>query len=243
MIRVLLIAGTDSSGGAGLFRDQSVARALGIDSVAVITAVTAQTDRRVADVSILPPASISAQISTAFETGPFDAVKIGMLGNAQIVAAVAAGLKHAACPIVLDPVTHSSSGKELLDKAGQRGLLNDLLPIIGLITPNLPELEILTKHVPDIAPDRAARTRALLEYGAGAVLLKGGHDTGDQSTDTLYQPQCVTEFSAARHPVGKRGTGCTLSTAIACYLAAGKTLGRAVGEAKEFTHAWITSRA
>ncbi len=243
MTRILLIAGTDSSGGAGLFRDQSVAQELGIDSCVAITAVTAQTDSEVLDITILPPASVSAQITAGLRSGPVAAVKIGMLANAGIVGAVCASLaRHPPCPVVLDPVTHSSSGRALLDAEGQRALLAQLLPMTAVVTPNLPELAALTQ-APESRDasraDRAARAAALLAMGAGAVLVKGGHDSGAQATDTLYEPRGMANFSAPRQNAGKRGTGCTLATAIACYLAKGMPLRPAVGAAKNFTNSWI----
>ncbi len=240
MTRILLVAGTDSSAGAGLFRDQRVALDLGVECTFAVTAVTAQTDAGVKDVALLSPRTVSAQIEAAFEGGPVDAIKIGMLGNAEIVAAVADALGAVACPVVLDPVLQSTSGAELLDGVGVEVMLRDLLPLVRVVTPNLPEFERLTRSAGRTA---AARERAgmLLGAGAGAVLVKGGHGSGPLCTDILHDRCGTIRYSSPRRARGRRGTGCTLSTAIACLLGQGMDLPSAVQMAKDYTARWISA--
>lgn len=238
--RILLIAGTDGSAGAGLFRDQRVALELGVECAFAVTGVTAQTDAGVRDIALLSPQIVSAQIEAAFESGPVDAIKIGMLGNAGIVAAVADALGAVACPVVLDPVLQSTSGAELLDGAGVEVMLRDLLPLVRVVTPNLPEFERLTGSAGRTATAHE-RAGMLLGAGAGAVLVKGGHGSGPLCIDVLHDRGGATRYPSPRWTRGRRGTGCTLSTAIACFLGQGMDLPSAVERAKDYTARWISA--
>lgn len=232
MTVILAIGGTDSSGGAGLTRDTAMAAELGVAVRPVVTAVTVQTDEAVLGVHPCPPEAVADQIRAALATDPTPgAVKIGMLGSAAIAKAVEAALP-AGLPAVLDPVLKASSGGMLMDAAGFGALMRRA----ALVTPNLVELEVLA----GIEGPLEAQAAALLAQGVQAVLVKGGHGTGSESTDLLFTPQGpVRRYTAQRLPVSKRGTGCSLATAIACHLARGAVLDSACGQAKLSVHRWL----
>lgn len=237
---VLMIGGMDSSGGAGLLRDCAVAADFEVPARVAVTAVTAQTDKAVLRADICAPQMVQAQIRAAFQQGPVAAVKIGMLGNAAVVRAVAEALRaelpvdgSAFVPVVLDPVIESSSGKALLDGAGIRAL-SELLPLVDLVTPNLPELARLGQVLGVEDP-----VAALLQAGAGAVLVKGGHDSGAKAVDRLVTLDQATTFAAPRLAGTRRGTGCTLAAAIACGLSVGQSLPEAVKQAKAHVTAYL----
>lgn len=236
---VLTIAGSDSSGGAGLLRDVAVTRDLGLHARCVVTAVTAQTDRGVAQSLPMPAGLVAAQLETGLEEQPPDAVKIGMLGNEQIVMAVASALKGRDIPVVLDPVLAATSGRALLTADGVAAMIAHLLPLCTLVTPNLSEAAALTDTGDD--SDLARQAGKLRGFGAQAVLIKGGHGHGRLSTDTLFDADGTLPLSARRLAASRRGTGCTLSTAIACFLASGRDLRQACDAAKRFTHRWLAA--
>lgn len=228
----LTIAGSDSSGGAGIAVDLKTFAAFGLHGLAAITAVTAQTAQRVHAIHPVPAAHVETQIRAAFADYRVGAVKIGMLASAPIVRAVSRALRAAAPrPIVLDPVLASSSGTSLLTVAGLRVLREDLLPIATLLTPNLPEAEILLGRRIVDAVQAACDLRAL---GARAVLLKGGHGRGRKVLDVLADARGVMELRHPRLPVRARGTGCALASAIAAGLACGRTLREAIADAEAF---------
>lgn len=233
---LLCIGGMDSSGGAGLLRDAATAAEFGLTCRVAVTAVTAQTDRAVSAVNPVPPDVVAAQIFAAAPGA--GAVKIGMLGDGAIVDAVAAALAGALrdVPLVLDPVLRSSSGRDLLDRAGLAALVDTLLPRAMLLTPNLPELRALGDWM-DLPPTATedAIVAALQARGAGAVLVKGGHaETAGEARDRLYLPAGggVRDFTAPRHARALRGTGCHLASAIAAGLALGHPLEGAIARAK-----------
>ncbi|OWU84308.1 hypothetical protein ATO6_14920 [Oceanicola sp. 22II-s10i] len=230
MARVLLIGGTDSSGGAGLARDVATAARMGVEPCVAVTAVTAQTDASVLDVRRMSSALVSAQVHAA---GPVDAAKIGMLGESAIVRAVAEALPDA--PLVLDPVLSASSGRALLDPDGVAALFDTLLPRTTLLTPNLPELGILAACLGlSSTSDEATRVSALMDRGCGAVLVKGGHAEDVESCeDRLYlSADKVIRFTGPRFAVALRGTGCQLATGIAVSLAQGRRLPDAIDLAR-----------
>lgn len=236
MTDILIIGGTDSSGGAGLTRDTAAASALGVGVAPVVTAVTAQTHSEVAKIVPIPPDVVAAQIHAALHAGSVKAVKIGMLGSNEIAETVAAALKRTAVPVVLDPVLKSSSGARLLSG----GLPEALICLADLITPNLLELAALTGHgVAQDERDIAFQSGELRAAGARAILVKGGHGGGEWSTDYLFACTGSEHFTAPRLAVNKRGTGCTLATAISCFLALGHDLSTACGRAKTFIHTWL----
>jgi hydroxymethylpyrimidine/phosphomethylpyrimidine kinase len=232
---VLLIAGTDSSGGAGLTRDVETLTRLGVAARCVVTAVTAQSRAGFRGRQLLSPAWVCEQMAAALADGLPDAIKIGMLGDAAIVRAIAGLLpRRAAVPVVLDPVLVSSSGGELLDAAGRAALIT-LFPQVTLVTPNIPEAAaLLGAPLAEGEEEQLQQARQLLGLGCGTVLLKGGHAGGAQSRDLLVQADAPPLLlSAPRQSSERRGTGCTLASAIAAELARGAALPSACARAKE----------
>ncbi len=232
---VLCVAGTDSAGCSGIAADLRTVAALGGHGQLAVTAVTAQDSCGVHAVAPMSARMVRAQMTAALEDAGTDAVKIGMLANAPIVRAVVAAL--AGCGrarVVLDPVLRSTTGRPLLDDGGQRALVELLLPLADLVTPNLPEAETLLGHrVRGIAGMKAA-ARQLRDLGAKAVLVKGGHGRG-AAVDVFDGADEVLVLSAPRiASIDTRGTGCVLSTACACFLAQGLALPEAVRRAKAF---------
>jgi hydroxymethylpyrimidine/phosphomethylpyrimidine kinase len=241
--RVLIVAGSDSSGGAGIVRDVETITAFGLKAAVAVTAVTAQSDRRVIAVQPMAPSLVTDQMEAALEGGAIRAVKIGMLANAAIVAAVADMLaRHPHVPVVLDPVLASTSGKVLLEPDGVHLMIERLLPRADLITPNLPELALLTGE-----RDVTVAIQALMQLRIRAALIKGGHANdaapqlrldADRCTDTLVrQHHPPLSFESPRHPGTLRGTGCMLASAIACGLAKGESLEASIDAAKRFVSA------
>jgi hydroxymethylpyrimidine/phosphomethylpyrimidine kinase len=237
---VLVIAGSDSSGGAGLQRDLAVLHAVGVAHASAITAITAQTDDAVRAIHHVPPAIIADQIAAAFDCRDIRAIKIGMLGTKATVTAVAASLKaRRDIPIVLDPVLVSSSGRALLDLEGLRAMRDLLFPMATLVTPNLPEMATLCGTTAAASEaEMAAQAQKLLELGPRAVLAKGGHGDGEEALDLLVTRDAgVLRLSVPRLNASMRGTGCALSTAIAAGLASGKSLRESCKSAKEHVQA------
>jgi len=229
---VLVIAGSDSSGGAGLTRDVVTLTSMNVDVSCVVTAVTAQTNQRVSAVQYVTPAMVRQQIRDGFAAEDIGAVKIGMLGTVDIVQVVADELRlHPRVPIVLDPVILSSSGGVLLEADGIQLMMNILMPLASVLTPNLPELHRLTMTLAESA-DVISRARFLLSSGAQAVLVKGGHVDAAQARDVLITTEAEQWFVEPRLSVQRRGTGCTLASAIAASLARGATLSIACAHAK-----------
>jgi len=310
---VLVIAATDSSGGAGLTRDVRVLTDFSVDALCIATAVTAQSDKRVLSIHHVPPDVIHAQLTAALETRRVGAVKIGMLGNRATVEAVAEALaathggelddpapidattasqavptsvasaegqsspsiparlsrllshgltSHATIPIVLDPVLVSSSGGVLLDARGRAALREKLLPQATLVTPNVPEIAaLLGEPVASDEVELVNQARRLLELGCQAILLKGGHATGEEAVDLLVmrtqgpqldrrQPEgrqgeanktgaavdniIVERITSRRVAATSRGTGCALASGIAAGLALGHSLLEACRRAKRY---------
>jgi hydroxymethylpyrimidine/phosphomethylpyrimidine kinase len=238
------IAGSDSSGGAGIQADLKTFSALGVYGASVIAALTAQNTQRVTAIHEVPPDFVAAQMDAVFSDLAVGAVKIGMLHNAAVIAAVAAGLvRHGHTNIVLDPVMVATSGERLLAPDAIAALRGTLLPRALVITPNLPEAAALLDVA--VAVDEAEMRRqaeGLLALGANAVLMKGGHAEGAHSTDILVTRTSATPFVAPRIATrNTHGTGCTLSAAIAAGLAKGEGLADAVRGAKEYVTAAIAA--
>ncbi len=238
MSKVLLIGGTDPSG-AGLQTDWKVTNTLEVTAHSVVTAVTAQNNAGVQSDGVLPYAQVQAQFD-ALKGRTFSAIKIGMLGNEQVVKAVANYLKKHAekTPVILDPVLAASSGGKLLNYAGQRLMLSTLMPYVTLLTPNLDEIASLS-NLPCQSPEEIQDvTHTLFELGIKSVLIKGGHtnNTDQQETciDTFISPSSTFYLVGNRWPdkTNVRGTGCVLATAIASYLALGHSLIDAIVLAK-----------
>lgn len=241
--RLLTIAGSDSGGGAGIQADLKTFAAWGTYGMSALTAVTAQNTLAVTGVVTLPPAFVAQQIDAVFDDLGVDAVKIGMLADAAVINAVADRLEYwltrRAVPVVLDPVMVAKSGDPLLADDAVDQLRTRLLPLATVVTPNLPEAERLTGQPLGLGreAERVTAARVLGAYGP-AVLLKGGHDTGPEVADLLFDPKKPDAPRWFRHPRlatrATHGTGCTLSSALAARLAAGVALEVAVGEAIDY---------
>jgi hydroxymethylpyrimidine/phosphomethylpyrimidine kinase len=232
---VLVIAGTDSSGGAGLVRDVRTLAHFGTAALCAVTAVTAQSDAQLLAVEVLRPELVRAQIAAALGRGTVTAVKTGMLATRATVEVVADALAaRDSPPLVVDPVLAASSGGELLDVAGRQALIEHLLPRATLLTPNIPEAAALLGSRPGSSEEELLeQARALCARGARAVLLKGGHAQGTQAVDWLVSRNgSVQRFSAPRAAVRMRGTGCALASAVAAGLATGLALEPACERAK-----------
>lgn len=233
---VLSIAGSDPSGGAGIQADLKAFSANGVYGMAALTALTAQNTTGVSGVHLPPPDFVAAQIRDVFSDVRVDAVKIGMVATSEIAAAVADGLTACAAPIVLDPVMVAKGGAPLLNPDAVATVRDRLVPRAAVITPNLPEAAALCGGPPPQARDEMpAAAAALLELGAQAVLLKGGHLDEPVSPDLLRSSAGETWIEGAR-TVSKNthGTGCTLSAALAARLALGEPLEVAARNAKAY---------
>lgn len=234
---ILSIAGSDPSGGAGIQADTKTFSALRTYGAAVITALTAQNTRGVGAVELPTAAFIGRQIDMIFEDLRIDAVKIGMLATAEIIAVVADRLRFwQPTWIVLDPVMVAKSGHRLLDEAAITTLRRDLLPLASIITPNLPEAAaLLDRPAATDWPAMEATALALRELGCAALLLKGGHLGGNDSPDLLLSGTGITRLDARRiNSANTHGTGCTLSSAIAALLPQCQDIGKAVAVAKRY---------
>ncbi|WP_022697621.1 bifunctional hydroxymethylpyrimidine kinase/phosphomethylpyrimidine kinase [Euryhalocaulis caribicus] len=235
--RVLIIAGSDSGGGAGIQADIKSVTALGGYAMTAITALTAQNTKGVHGVHPALPDFVAQQIAVTAEDLGADAIKIGMLGVKEIVEAVADALETAAldAPLVLDPVMVAKGGQSLLDEAAVSAMQDRLIPGASLVTPNAPEAARLTgETVEDLHGQRRAG-EALLKAGAKAVLIKGGHIPGDTIHDVLMTPAGDHMFDGPRIDTRHtHGTGCTLASAIATRLAQGDDLPTAVDDARAY---------
>jgi hydroxymethylpyrimidine/phosphomethylpyrimidine kinase len=232
---VLVIAGSDSSGGAGLARDLRTLARFGTQAMCAVTAVTVQSDSEVIAVHPLPPDTVRAQIETALATGRVGAIKIGMLGTGAVALAVAACLPpREQVPLVLDPVLASSSGAALLDARGREVLREHLVPRATLVTPNIPEAAALLGTEPATTEEELLRqAHAWLALGPAAVLIKGGHGSGSEAVDLLMSAGgSPRRLVAARSARTHRGTGCALASGIAAGLAAGIELEEACTRAR-----------
>ncbi len=229
------IAGSDSSGGAGLQIDLKTFAAYGVYGLSVVTAVTAQNTRKVTGAWVQSADSVSAQITTLCEEFEVSAWKTGMLGNTAVIEAVIDSLP-AGVPLVLDPVIVSTSGHRLLTEDALSLLRDGLIPRATLITPNIPEAEILSGITPICSLDDMREAGSVfLSYGADSVVLKGGHlGNGDTSVDLLITKNGEEAFSAPRYPYEVHGSGCCFASAIAAELSLGRDLREGVAGAKRF---------
>lgn len=237
--KVLTIAGSDCSGGAGIQADLKTFSALGCYGMSVVTAITAQNTEGVAGVHPCPVDFLSMQLRSVFDDVPPDAVKVGMLANAVSVMTLSVFLKDKQVPnLVVDPVMVSTSGDSLISNNAIDVLKKHLIPLADVLTPNGPEVEMLLgKRVND--PVKAVE--GLLALGCKSVLLKGGHGRTSKSIDLFADKDGVQAFEAPRHKTkNTHGTGCTLSSAIAANLAKGLAMREAIGEAKSYITEAIT---
>lgn len=236
--RLLVIAGSDSSAGAGIQADLKTAQAFGVYAQTAITAVTVQNTLGVSGFHVVPPDVVRGQIIACLSDIGADAIKTGMLGSAEMVRVVAETLvEHApGIPLVVDPVMVAKGGSPLLDDEAVDVIKKLLLPLAALVTPNLPEAQVLTGVLP--SSDHRVRNAAMAFklMGVENVLFKGGHGDGAVVRDTLWTGGEFLDFDAPRQDTPHtHGTGCTLATAIACGLAQGRTLTDAVARA----HAYV----
>lgn len=232
----LTIAGSDSGGGAGIQADIKTFSALDTYAASVITAITAQNTRGVTAVEDISVATIVAQMDAVFSDLAVNAVKIGMVSRIETIAAIAERLRQQSQPVVLDPVMVATSGDRLLHEGAIETLRRELLPLATIVTPNLPEAALLTgTQMGTTEKEITRQADAILKAGAKAVLIKGGHGEGPQSTDYLFADGAMQALSVARvETKNDHGTGCTLAAAITAHLARGCELREAVGLAKEY---------
>ncbi|MFN7175767.1 MAG: bifunctional hydroxymethylpyrimidine kinase/phosphomethylpyrimidine kinase [Thermaurantiacus sp.] len=234
---MLIIAGSDSGGGAGIQADIKTVTVLGGYAATAVTSVTVQDTMGVRDVHPVPPEIVLAQIRVVLADIGADAVKIGMLGDAATIGAVAEGLAAFAGPIVLDPVMVAKGGASLLEAEAVAALADALLPRAAVLTPNVPELEALTGTTIADEADLLLAAQELLDAGPAAVLAKGGHLEGAQVVDWLVTRHGQRRFAsgriATRHT---HGTGCTLASAVATGLAQGLSLEEAVARGRDYVH-------
>ena len=233
--RVLIIAGSDSGGGAGIQADIKSVTCLGGYAMTAVTAVTVQNTLGVWAIHAIPADIVVAQIRACIDDIGVDAVKIGMIGGADTVRAVAAALAGLEVPIVLDPVMVAKGGAALLDDDAAAALFERLLPLASVVTPNTPELAMLAQTEIEDAADALLAAQELLLQGCGAVLAKGAHLPGDSITDWLVTRGGHVAFRSARVDTRHtHGTGCTLAAALATGLGQGLSLESAVAQARAF---------
>ena len=224
--KILIIAGSDSSGGAGIQADIKTVTALGSYAMTAITAVTSQNTTGVTSIEAISPREISKQIEFTSKDIKPDAVKIGMLHSTKVINAVLNSLnKIKAKKIILDPVMVAKGGTKLINDASIKILESKLIKRVSLITPNIPEAEILTKISISSVDDMIRAAKILLNFGAKNVLIKGGHIKSNIMIDVfLNKNQIITFKNKKINTKNTHGTGCTLSSAIATYYSCGKTL-------------------
>jgi hydroxymethylpyrimidine/phosphomethylpyrimidine kinase len=236
--RVLIVAGSDSGGGAGIQADLKTVLALGAHGMTAITALTAQDTLGVHGVHPIPAAFVRQQMEVVLADLGADAVKTGMLGSAEVIETVASVLRDRALPLVLDPVMVAKGGARLLDPAALDAL-RSLIPLATLLTPNIPEAEALLGYAVD---DPAEAAVALLQLGAQAVLLKGGHAEGAMVRDVLATAAGLVILEMPRIDTRHtHGTGCTLASAVAAGLSQGMALEPAVRRAREYVQSAIAA--
>jgi hydroxymethylpyrimidine/phosphomethylpyrimidine kinase len=248
----LTLAGSDSSGGAGLQADLKTFAALGVYGLSVTTAITAQSTVGVLEAAALSADLVTAQLEAVAGDIEVHAAKTGMLGTAAIVEAVAAGIKELELPfVVVDPVLASSRGDRLLDDDGVQMLCTELLPLAHVVTPNVPEAEALSGKRIESDDDLREAARRIHEMGAAAVLITGGHrppteghrSAATEVIDVLFDGHHFLEFHTARiDTTDTHGTGCTFAAAVAAYLALGRPLGDAAERAQRYVAAAIRNR-
>ncbi|KAF1709993.1 bifunctional hydroxymethylpyrimidine kinase/phosphomethylpyrimidine kinase [Pseudoxanthomonas kalamensis DSM 18571] len=238
VVSALTIAGSDSGGGAGIQADLKTFAAHRVHGLSAIAALTAQNTRGVSAVDVPSTAFLRAQLEACFDDFGIGAVKLGMLATAEVIDAVADILEaHRPRFVVLDPVMVATSGARLLREDALDALRTRLLPLASVITPNLPEAELLLGHAIDNADAMRRAADELLAQGARAVFLKGGHLPGDGDVIDLYaDADGIVETAHPRLSANGHGTGCTLASAIAAQLCLGQTLPKACRAASDYVH-------
>lgn len=238
----MTIAGSDSGGGAGIQADLKTFAAFGVHGSSVVTAITAQNTLKVIAVHEVPVATVEAQIDAVLADIGADAVKTGMLLSARIIEAVAEKMRfHAVKRLVVDPVMIAKSGDRLLRAEAIDALQNLLLPLATVVTPNVPEAEVLAEMKIETPDEVWLAARRIVELGAKVVIIKGGHLHG-QAIDRLYDGETLKEFGVPRvDTINTHGTGCTFASAITAGLATGRTVVDAVEDAKDYVTQAIKS--
>ncbi|GAX90782.1 bifunctional hydroxymethylpyrimidine kinase/phosphomethylpyrimidine kinase [Effusibacillus lacus] len=233
--RALTIAGSDSGGGAGIQADLKTFTVLGVYGMSALTAITSQNTLGVHGIYNLPLEAIEKQIDAVVTDIGVDAAKTGMLSQVPIIELVAAKIRQHTIPnLVVDPVMVAKGGARLLEDSAQQALITKLIPLAKVVTPNLPEAEVLTGREIRSVEDMKDAAKRILDYGAQTVVVKGGHLAGD-AIDIVYDGQMFEELRSARIETRHtHGTGCTFSAAITAELAKGKNVMDAVKVAKEF---------
>lgn len=242
--RVLIVAGSDSGGGAGIQADIKAVTAMNGFAATAITALTAQNTKGVQDVLPIEPAFIAKQIEVVLTDIGADALKTGMLHSAEVIRTVADCVaRHApGVPLVVDPVMVAKGGHRLLLTEAETAVRDTLLPMAALLTPNLPEAEVLVGFPVRVEADMARAAERLSSFGAKAVLMKGGHLEGDRLVDLLFHDGKVDRFEDNRiQSRSTHGTGCTLASAIAAGLAQKMSLRDAVARARSYVRKAIAS--
>lgn len=245
--KVLTIAGSDSGGGAGIQADLKTFSAIGCYGMSVITALTAQNTQGVKAIHAVPPAFAVEQIEAVLSDIGADAIKIGMLYSAELIEAVAQELKkHGARKIVLDPVMVAQSGDKLLQDDAIEAIKTHLMPLADVVTPNIPEAAVLCGMQLTQWSDIESAAETLAQHGSRSILIKGGHGDERKSTDLLFlagEGRFVSLETDRIETRNNHGTGCTLSSAIASYMAKGSDVEEAVQKAKTFMNHSIAAGA
>lgn len=243
---VLVVGGSDSSGGAGIARDIETISSIGVRTCLAVTALTVQTHEAIQEIHPSQPDLVADQMRAALQANQVAAIKIGMLATADIVVAVAGVLReNPRIPAVLDPVLASTSGRTLLEAGAVNAMKGDLMPLCHLVTPNLIELALLIGTEQAVDEDDAVwQGQELLAAGAQAILIKGGHAVGPRSTDSLLRHgQEPILFDTPRLKASMRGTGCMLASAIAAHLANASPLEEGVRKGKRFVFERLQKQA
>jgi len=232
----LTIAGSDSSGGAGIQADLKTFQAHGVFGMSAITAVTVQNTQKVYDIAEIEPAIVACQITCIFDDTPVDAVKIGMVSSVDLIKAIAGALEGRNLPpVVLDPVMISKSGYPLLKKEAQNALAFHLFPLAQVVTPNIFEAQLLAGFEILSLEEMQKAARRMIALGARQAVIKGGHFQGDVAMDVLYDGKTFKTLSAPKIDTrNTHGTGCTFSSALAANLALDMDFFDAAARAKSY---------
>lgn len=238
----LTIAGSDSGGGAGIQADLKTFQELGVFGTSALTAVTAQNTHGVKSIQAMDLAMITAQIEAVVEDFSVNAVKTGMLFSAEIIHTVADALRNRDIPLVIDPVMIAKGGASLLRDEAVEALKSVLIPMATVVTPNIPEAEVLTGLRLETNADITKAAEHILALGTSAVVIKGGHRTDSAYAEDMFMSAAGEEFSVRAPWIRTKdthGTGCTYAAALTAFLAEGQSLSQAVVSAKNFIHAAI----
>ncbi|WP_336278999.1 hydroxymethylpyrimidine/phosphomethylpyrimidine kinase [Bartonella sp. CB175] len=238
MPSILIVAGTDPTGGAGVVRDIETAAHFQIKASLAITSINVQDDNHVVEIVPMSGKLIAAQMRIALEANPISAIKIGMTGTQEIIEEICNVLKdYPHIPVIFDPVLVASSGGKLTTETIIDVIINELLPHVDLLTPNMGELALLSQNSLAFHHEEAIQqAKKLLSFGSRYILVKGGHANDPLAIDSLVNKSEVINISTPRLTVTMRGTGCILSSAIAAHLALNESIIESVKKAKTYVH-------